>query len=133
MGSFANRCLKYPCEQYEKCIGFEFATWYKNNLELSIPLTVIAAYIIWFAVRMIWLEIIERKASKDKGLDYTAIHYKIDIFPLIGAVGDINKVKKENGSYVSYFKANSDNRRIVGPKRVGINALIAITLAKTDI
>ena len=112
----------------------DFAAWYKNNLGLSIPLTIVAtifsAYIIWIIIRMIWLEIIERKASKDEGLDYTAIYYGINIFPLIGAVSDINSVEIEIGKDVPFFKANSDNNRIVGPKRVGINALIAITLAE---
>ena len=101
-----------------------FAAWYKNNLGLSIPLTVIAAYIIWIIIRMIWLEIREIKYSKRKKLDRTKISGYVRIKPLGGLCGDIRKYP---------FLGNcKDGANVVGLKRVGINCLAAATFAKIE-
>ena len=115
-------------EKSEENSGSGFAAWYKNNLGLSIPLTIISAYIIWIIVRMIWLEIIERKASKEKKLDYIAINYCIRIKPVGGLVSDINV---DSGLH-PYFSANKENNKIVGLKRIGINCLVAATFARIE-
>ena len=91
---------------------------------MSIPLTILAAYVLQFIIRMIYFEIKQCKAAK--------IYLQLDdrkdtnIKPFFGWwKGFTNKSRFTEDSTYSNTTINYK-----GLKRIGINALAALTFAK---
>ena len=122
---------KNPSEKpkEEEKVGFVewFWTWYKNNLGLSIPLTIISLIIARMIYFELWQQIVMYKIhAKGICFNFDSEKYFGSIRPFFGLW--------ESFTNTDRFKTASDDSRYTitysGLKRIGINALAAFTLAE---
>ena len=121
---------KNPSEKpkEEEKVGFVewFWTWYKNNLVVSIPLTILSVYLIQAIIRMIIWEI--------QQWEYKGIYFEFNseanknIKPLFGSCKNFtNENRFDRDKDYEDFTINYS-----GLKRIGINAIAGLTLAQYD-
>ena len=123
---------KNPSEKPKKEKG-GFREWYKNNLGVSIPLTLLYDYIFYAIVTMVVIEIMQQKDMRAKKAD--GIYLKFASEEDAGAIRPFF-ARLKNFTNKDRFKMDEDNQEFTitysGLKRIGINAIAAFTFADYD-